>query len=297
MESQADLPPIIVHRQTMRVIDGMHRLRAALLVGRETIDVRFFDGSVEESFIQAVVANNKHGLPLSLADRKAAAARIVSSHPHWSDRAIAAVAGLAPKTVGVIRKRDGDAAAAVPRIGRDGRIRPLSTSERRRLASEIIARQPDVSLRTVAREAGISPTTVRDVRDKMRAGERWQRSGGKFQPSPSQEDQCREHWDGENDRSRRIGTRDKTTVLGGLMRDPSLRFTDSGRALLRWLVSQTGGPEGWADFADTIPPHCLYQLVDLAKACATEWLEFADHLEQRTEVSGQEGLVGRCATE
>ena len=34
------LPPILVHRSTMRVIDGMHRLRAAKLRGDETIAVR-----------------------------------------------------------------------------------------------------------------------------------------------------------------------------------------------------------------------------------------------------------------
>src|SRR5947199_10633529 len=31
-----NLPPILVHRSTMRVIDGMHRLRAARLRGDET---------------------------------------------------------------------------------------------------------------------------------------------------------------------------------------------------------------------------------------------------------------------
>jgi hypothetical protein len=40
-----------------------------------------------------------HGLPLTLADRLAAAARIVTACPYWSDRAVAAVAGLSPKTV------------------------------------------------------------------------------------------------------------------------------------------------------------------------------------------------------
>ncbi|MBN1171179.1 MAG: ParB-like nuclease domain-containing protein [Micromonosporaceae bacterium] len=296
MKAQVELPPIIVHRQTMRVIDGMHRLRAALLAERETIAVRFFDGSVEDSFIQAVVANSKHGLPLSLADRKAAAARIVSSHPHCSDRSIAAITGLAPKTVGVIRQLDDAGAATVTRIGRDGRVRSLNTVERRRVASEMITRRPDVSLRTVAREAGISPATARDVRDKMRAEGRSQRSDGTFQ-SPSQKDQGPERPDRENDRSRRSGIRDKTAVLGGLMRDPSLRFTESGRALLRWLVSRTGGPEGWSEFVGTIPPHCLYQLADLARACATEWLQLADDLEQRTGKTEPMGSVGRCATE
>jgi hypothetical protein len=40
--SDALLPPIIVHRETMRVIDGMHRVRAALLRGEQEIQVRFY---------------------------------------------------------------------------------------------------------------------------------------------------------------------------------------------------------------------------------------------------------------
>jgi hypothetical protein len=39
-----ELPPILVCRRTMRVIDGMHRLTAATLDGRADIDVRYFDG-------------------------------------------------------------------------------------------------------------------------------------------------------------------------------------------------------------------------------------------------------------
>ena len=41
----------------MRVIDGMHRLRAAILNGRSSIEVEFFDGSDEEAFIRAVEQN------------------------------------------------------------------------------------------------------------------------------------------------------------------------------------------------------------------------------------------------
>src|SRR2546421_3267487 len=38
---EAKLPPILVHRASMRVIDGMHRLGAARLRNEETIDVQF----------------------------------------------------------------------------------------------------------------------------------------------------------------------------------------------------------------------------------------------------------------
>jgi hypothetical protein len=52
-----------------------HRLRAAVANGQEAVDVRYFDGSAADAFLRAVEANVKHGLPLSLADRRAAAQR------------------------------------------------------------------------------------------------------------------------------------------------------------------------------------------------------------------------------
>src|SRR5256885_2071124 len=50
-EAGGKLPPIIVHRATMRVIDGMHRLTVARLEGRIEVGVRFFDGTEDEAFL------------------------------------------------------------------------------------------------------------------------------------------------------------------------------------------------------------------------------------------------------
>jgi ParB-like chromosome segregation protein Spo0J len=115
----------------MLVIDGMRRLRAAQLRGQSTIGVRFLDCGRNEIFVEQVRANVAHGLPLSLADRKATVERVLVTHPHWSDRTIAAVTGLAPKTVGRIRH---DLAEQLPeattRVGRDGYIRPLGRGGR-----------------------------------------------------------------------------------------------------------------------------------------------------------------------
>src|SRR5947207_233724 len=132
-EVEEPLPPICVHHASMRIIDGMHRVGAARLNGREDIEVVFFDGSDEEAFRLAVKANISHGLPLSLAERQAAAGRILRSHPLQSDRSIGATTGLAAKTVAAIRRRISDAPASA-RIGRDGRGRPLSTAGGPRIA-------------------------------------------------------------------------------------------------------------------------------------------------------------------
>lgn len=61
--------------------------------------MRFYDGDEQGAFVIAVRANLAHGPPLSLPDRMRAAARMVRSHPRWSDRAIAQATGLAAATV------------------------------------------------------------------------------------------------------------------------------------------------------------------------------------------------------
>lgn len=103
-EAGTALPAIVVHRNTMRVVDGMHRLRALELIGADTIEVEFFDGTPENAFVFAVRTNIAHGLPLPLADREAAAVRIVGTHPQWTNRAIAEITGLTPKKLAKIRQ-------------------------------------------------------------------------------------------------------------------------------------------------------------------------------------------------
>jgi hypothetical protein len=276
-ESDEALPPILVHRATMRVIDGMHRLRAARLRGENHVEVRFFDGTAEGAFVLAVKANIAHGLPLTFADRESAVIRIVGSHSHWSDRVIAAATGLGPRTVAAIRRRTNPAShpPGEIRIGLDGRARPLNGADGRRAASELIARRPDVSLREIAKATGISPTTARDVRERVHRGE---------DPVPSSQqvskDQPRTAMpSGLGDGGTRPPTQDSLSILQNLKVDPALRFSDSGRVLLRWLFRHTIGPEEWRQFVTTAPPHSTYIMADLARACGNEWLEFAKQLE------------------
>jgi ParB-like chromosome segregation protein Spo0J len=282
-ESFAELPPIVVHRSTLRVIDGMHRLRAALHRGERRIKVAFYEGTDDAAFVLAVEANIAHGLPLSLADREAAAARIVRSHPQWSDRAIAGVTGLSAKTVGGIRRR---ATYELPqlhsRIGRDGRIRPINGADGRQRASELFAQRPGASLREVAGAAGISPGTARDVRERMRRGEDpippRQRATVRREPLTPERQLRRSVAAGRVSQSR-----DRATILRNLRRDPSVRFTESGRRVLRWLDARATGVDGWEPVVHALPPHCAYVVADLACAIAEEWLDVAEHLRRRTD--------------
>ncbi|MFE0349308.1 ParB N-terminal domain-containing protein [Streptomyces griseoluteus] len=288
------LPPIIVHRATLRVIDGAHRLRAARLNGQTHIDVQYFDGTAKDAFLLAVERNAHHGLPLTRADRNAAALRIIRSHPDWSDRMIASATGLSPKTVGSIRRRSGDAIPQLnARIGRDGRSRPVDNSERRRLAGEYARAHPQATLREIARESGLSLATARDVRERVQKGASptlgGRPSGGPVHrpaaPAPA---------------SRRPEQGGVTAfalaeTLLLLKRDPSIRLTEDGRFLLRLLDTHAMANRRWEELVDRIPPHCAAKVAAAARECAASWRDAAQQLEERARAVDGRGALNTIA--
>lgn len=280
--AQIELPPIIVHRATMRVIDGFHRMRAAALRGEDRVAVRFFDGDEAEAFVLAVKLNVAHGLPLSLADRKRAAERIITSHPQWSDRRVASVTGISAGTVAEIRKRSVcEPELASTRVGQDGRVRPLDGSVGRRLAGQLLTENPDLSLRQVARAAAISPETARDVRNRMRKGEDLlpkQRKNGVATTGGSLGRRQKFGTVGHaqpSGRSVKSPVPDRAAVVKWLKADPALRYSESGRTLLRLLTLHTLWTEEWDAITDNLPPHCRDIVGDLARQFAELWSEFA----------------------
>lgn len=125
------------------------------------------------------------------------------------------------------------------RIGRDGKRRPLSSIEGRRSAGELIKARPHTPLRQIAKEAGISLGTAADVRSRVLRGE---------DPVP----QGRTHAPPASAAARRpVSTvtaelpaaravepptqLDVAAMMRILRSDPSLRFSEGGRSLLRWL--------------------------------------------------------------
>ncbi|MEU5692849.1 ParB/RepB/Spo0J family partition protein [Actinosynnema sp. NPDC020468] len=262
-------PPIVVHRATMSVVDGVHRVRAARLRGDREIDARFHEGSSRDAFVLAVRSNTESGLPLTAADREAAATRIIDLHPEWSDRAIAAAAGLAAKTVAAIRSRSRVGARGGTRVGRDGRVRPLDPIAGRRRAYELVKATPGMSVRRLAREAGVSVGTASDVRARAARGDDpvppglRARRAREVEPAP-----------------------DHLALLRSLTRDPSLRFRAEGRLLLRWLGMRTVLAEDRAAVVAAVPPHCAPVVADLARACGDAWRELAEEVERRGRSAG-----------
>jgi hypothetical protein len=120
-----NLPPILLHGPTRRVIDGMHRVAAHELAGRDAIDAEVVAGTSSEATIEAVQRNVSHGLPLRIEDRKRAARAILIAQPDWSDRRVAGICGLSPKTAGALRAATEEIPQSPSRMGRDGRIRAV----------------------------------------------------------------------------------------------------------------------------------------------------------------------------
>ncbi|MEV7020408.1 transcriptional regulator [Streptomyces sp. NPDC093991] len=276
------LPPILVERSTMRVIDGMHRLMAACAKGRTTIEVRFFDGAAEEAFLLAVRSNMAHGLPLSREDRRAAAERILAQWPHLSDRAVAHTAGISAKTVAALRSASsGVTAYPKSRRGMDGKVRPLDGAQGRFKAAELLAQRPDASLREVARHAGISPATVSDVRKRLASGQSPVPDRDAPHTRPARpENTARTHESVTEQPA--SGVRPIHPVRSGedspmdkLLRDPSLRHKDSGRQLLRLLQRSAVQRAELMMMAEAVPAHCTELVADLARKYAGMWAEFA----------------------
>ncbi len=291
----ATLPPILVHRASMRVVDGMHRVAAAATKGLTSVEVQYFDGADEEAFLRSVTANIAHGLPLSVADRKAAAERILRSHSDLSDRAVAAYTGLDAKTVATLRPcSTADSPRSNIRIGADGRAHPLDRTAERIRAAELMTRRPDLPLRAIVKETGLSLGTAHDVRQRLLRGEAPVPTGRRTsarREQPAAEDRSASAatppaagTGAPSDGNVSAGssrTRSSLETLRRLAGDPSLRHSESGRQFLRWLHTHFMVDEAWRQQADTIPPHCTGTVAELALQCAGAWKRFAEDLDRR----------------
>jgi hypothetical protein len=185
---------------------------------------------------------------------------------------IANSVGLSPGTVAEVRRLIRAGLEDEPRLGSDGKLRRLDPDEGRRIAGEVIRKNPGMSLRQIARVAGISPETVRDVKNRIMRGE-----DGRLTPRRSEVARL--------NLPRRSGTRaidsaERARLVERLRADPALRLNHAGRALLRLLGIHTIGQDGWDALIDAIPPHAAGMVVQLAGECAETWAEFATRVER-----------------
>ncbi len=233
-EVDQQLPPIIVHAETMTVIDGRHRVLAARLRNEPSILAQMFHGSEQEAFLVGVQANTTHGKPLSLAERLLAARQILVTSPEMSDRAIAKVCGLSARAVAT-RRKAAPMSSQNERVGMDGRTRPLSTRVARDQAAELMRSFPADSNRRIGRSLGLSEATVRNVRHQIERPSR---------PAP-----------GAHDKSAVPESGALTSLTGQTSREtsaPSSREPD-GIKFGSWLMAHSISDASWANLLDDIP--------------------------------------------
>ena len=292
------LPAILVQKRGSRIIDGMHRVEAAKLRGEWTIGARMVDCTDSEALVLAVKSNTLHGLPLSRADRISSAKRILAAHADWSDRAVAGITGLSAKAIASLRNSSsGDTQFDGKRLGRDGKRRPVMPAEGRRRAAEYINAHPEASLREVARETDVSLGTVHDVRERIRRGA--DHAAGT--PGKSVEKIAEKIADSPAAAAAPIpprplgvihgaGARNAQrlawpAISGKLTADPALRYTDGGRAFLRWMALHSMQADEWREFIDAIPQHWLKEVSRIAVSMSEEWQQFADRLGTKLEAA------------
>ena len=264
-----DCPPILVERTTSTVIDGVHRVLAARMLGRVTIPVHYFDGTHDEAFVEAVRANVTHGKPLTLAERAAAARKLLEMHGDWSNRLLGDVCGLSDKTIGRLRKTTAEVPQLSARIGRDGRQRPLDSGPLREQIATALRTMPDANPEELAQSLSTSPSTVRDVRKRLRGG---------HSPIPMQRGVKTEASTASRNSN---GERRAVSAAVEWRADRAILALPRGIELAEWLDHTKIRATQWASLVEEIPLGRIPQLIEEAESRSLQWSKFAKALEAR----------------
>jgi hypothetical protein len=268
----------------MRVIDGIHRVRAAIRQGDKAIAAKIYQGTDDDAFLLAVRLNIAHGMPLTRAERTAAAARIIQSHPQWSDRMIAATAGLSHRTVAKARARStGQSTHSTTRLGKDGRLRPINPAAGRLRVTALLAEDPTLPISAIAQQAAVSPSTVHAVRQRLRAGQH--PTPDPHQVTNHRLDRSATTADPSHDAAHGVasaGGVDIKAVLADLKNDPSPQTTNRAQPLLRCL-DRYHIEISWANkIIRMVPPDWARSVAQLAHEYARAWAHIATQLDQHT---------------
>ena len=264
-ELDGEWEPIVVNRQTMEVVDGRHRLAAAKQLGHRTIAVTFFDGTDAEARMEAVRLNVRHGLPLTLSERSAAARDLLALFPSWSDRQMGTLCALSPRTIARIRTEaptppgrvvSFPTVAVDKRLGKDGRHYPVAAGAQRAEIRKALDEDPDASLRTIAARTGASPETVRSVRRAMTADDPM--------PTPIV-----------------LAAHRAAVPAPHWADDSACSSTEAGRDFAAWFDGLQLEADVVQSMVDAIPLSRIYGVIDEARRRATLWEGFANAVQSR----------------
>jgi hypothetical protein len=86
-------------------------------------------------------------------------------------------------------------------------------------------------------------------------------------------------------RARAQAAPDRVVLVKRLTADPALRFSETGRSLLRLLAMHAVREEEWDAIIGNIPPHCSGIVADLAAQLADMWAELATRVSTYTSTT------------
>lgn len=276
------LPPIIVDKRTMTVLDGLHRLEAFRRAGRTELEAFFFIGDEADALAVAVQANIKHGKPLSGPERQAAAAALLRRSPERSDRWVAEVCGLSHSTVARIR-RAAEVLDTSFRSGRDGRRRPVDRAQAQAALAGALQAEPTTSARQAAKVAGVAASTAHRARSKL------QKPGPVSQPGQAA---AREPGGQANEL---VGQATAHVAAGGPA--PGKRAgggvgSPEPPDVEEWLARTSVSPADLEAHLGDLPLGRTYEVVDECWRRASVWAEIAAALERRVRAQSRRGQDG-----
>jgi hypothetical protein len=214
-----------------------------------------------------------------LASRKALAHNLLERQPELSDRAVGRQCGLSPATVASLRAHAQMANAdhATVRLGRDGRSRPVDGGALRQRIAAAIQDDPDASLRTIARQVGASPETVRSVRMQLTSVE--PDAGVRPLTRPAS--------------SPVLVDSDAVDLLFSMAPAPppsrnweddtACQSTSDGAAFASWFEQSGLDDHGWREFVHSVPLSRVYEIIDESRQRSSVWMGFAQALEERVD--------------
>jgi len=150
------------------------------------------------------------------------------------------------------------------------------------MAAALLREDPEASLRQIARRAGISPSTVAVVRDQM-ARDNIRTSmpvppGDQRPGTPPTTPQSAARAAGPM--AADVEPPSVGEICGLLRRDPSLRFSDAGRSVLRLLEASAAVAGDSGEISAAVPPHCRPIVAQLATLYAQSWQHFAEKIQR-----------------
>ncbi len=217
------LPPVILIETSdgkLILADGFHRVEAARRGGLDFIQATTRPGTNRDAILASIMENSTHGLPLTLAERRRAAGRMLAD-PEWgkeSDRELGRRCGLDNKTVAKLRAEEVPATLDRPRtVRRAGQAYQMKVSPTGEfLSGAMIAGRPTPG-------AGSVETTSEEI-PQMGGGLK-RRRRGKSKPKPA------------SAKSNSLGARSTASIRDSRNLDQFGSLCDQWDAALAQLVS------------------------------------------------------------